>query len=61
MTPFKVLYGKPPQNIQSYSPGSSCIEVVDAELITKEDLLLQLKGNLLKAQKRMKQQVDSSM
>ena len=58
MTPFEVLYGKPPRNIQSYNPGSSCIEAVDNELLTREELLLQLKHNLIKAQKRMKLQAD---
>ncbi|GFS36789.1 hypothetical protein Acr_00g0048060 [Actinidia rufa] len=38
--------------------GSSCIEAVDNELLTREELLLQLKLNLLKAQKRMKLQAD---
>ena len=54
MTPFEVLYGKIPQTIQSNHLGFSYIEVVDTELITREELLLRLKQDLLKAQKRIK-------
>ena len=49
MTPFKALYGKPPKGNQSYTPGSSSLEAIDTELLTREDILMQLKYNLLKA------------
>ena len=58
MTPFEVLYGKPPRPIQTYVQGSSSIEAIDSDLKTREEVLCQLKQNLLKAQQRMKKQAD---
>ena len=60
MTPFKVLYGKPPRHIQTFVPGSLSIEAVETELATREEILQQLKLSLYKAQKRMKQQAHKS-
>ena len=58
MSPFQAMYGKPPRPIQTFLPGSSSIEAVETELTTKDDILKHLKRNLLKAHKRMKNQVD---
>ena len=49
MTPFQVLYGKPPRAIQTYQPGTSTIEAVDSELTTREDILAQLKQKFAKS------------
>ncbi|XP_057463957.1 uncharacterized protein LOC130753833 [Actinidia eriantha] len=57
MAPFQELYGKPPRPIQTVLQGSS-IEAVDTELTTREAILQQLRQNLLKAHKRMKEQAD---
>ena len=43
MTPFEALYVKPPIAIQSYVQGSSSIEAVDSDLVTKEEGLNQFK------------------
>ena len=58
MTPFQALYGKPPRLIQIVLQGSSSIEAIYNELITKEAILQQLKHNLLKAHLRIKEQAD---
>ena len=58
MTPFEALYGSPPRPIQTYVQGSSSIEDIDSDLKTREEVLFQLKQNLLKAQQRMKKQED---
>ena len=60
MTPFQTLYDKPPRAIQTYIPRSSYLEAIDIELLTKEDILIQLKQNLLKAQKKIKFQADQN-
>ena len=59
MTPFQALYEIPPRAIQTSLPGSSSIEAIETELVTKEAILQQLKYNLLKAQKKMKKQADN--
>ena len=61
MTPFEALYGKPPRAIQTYVQRSSFIKVVDSDLVTREEVLAQLKHNLLKAQQRIKKQADQHM
>ena len=43
MTPFQALYGQPLRAIQTYFIGFSPIEAIDTELITREDVLQQLK------------------
>ena len=43
MTPFEALYGKPPKGIQSYIPGSFPLKANDIELLTREDIMMQLK------------------
>ena len=43
MTPFEALYVKPPIAIKTYVQGSSSIEVVDSDLISREKALAQLK------------------
>ena len=56
MTPFEVLYEKSPKTIQTFTTEFSSLEVVDTELLTREEILTQLKHNSMKAQKKMKHQ-----
>ncbi|KAK8944961.1 ER lumen protein retaining receptor [Platanthera zijinensis] len=58
MTPFEVMYGRPPPSLLPYTAGTTSNEAVDATLQTREELLHCLKQNLHKAQQRMKAQAD---
>lgn len=55
MTPFEAVFGKPPQ---AYIYGSSPIEVADALLRDRDELLSTLRTNMSRAQARMKVQAD---
>ncbi|KAH9733915.1 hypothetical protein KPL71_017190 [Citrus sinensis] len=58
MTPFQALYGRTPPTIPFYHVGSSPVNEVDQALLTRDDLLRQLKHNLAMATNRMKQVAD---
>jgi hypothetical protein len=58
LTPFQVMYGKPPPSLPSYITGSSAIDACDAVLTTREEILQLLRKNLTKAQARMKADAD---
>ncbi|XP_024033508.1 uncharacterized protein LOC112095635 [Citrus clementina] len=58
MTPFQALYGRPLPSIPMYSIGSSPVHEVDHALQTRDELLWQLKSNLIAAANRMKQTAD---
>ena len=58
MTPFGALYGMPPRPIQTYVQGSYYIKAIDSDLKTREEVICQLKQNLLKAQQRIKKRAD---
>jgi len=58
MTPFQVVFGKPPPSLSAYISGTSHIEALDAELTSREHILQQLKQKLLKAQETMKYYAD---
>ncbi|KAH9680552.1 hypothetical protein KPL71_026590 [Citrus sinensis] len=58
MTPFQALYARPPPTVPFYHVGSSPVNEVDQALLTRDDLLRQLKHNLAKATNRMKQVAD---
>lgn len=55
VSPFKVIYGKPPPTIIQYIQGTSSIYVVDS-LLTTRDAALQRR--LRKAQEVMKKTAD---
>lgn len=57
-SPFEALYGYPPPAIQHYLPGSSLVQAVDTSLQNRDNLLTQLRHNLLEAQNRMKTYTD---
>ncbi|KAL4303471.1 hypothetical protein GQ457_10G029000 [Hibiscus cannabinus] len=58
MTPFRALYGREPPTILNYLEGSSHNAQVDHDLKERDALLRVLKGNLVEAQVRMKNQAD---
>ena len=58
MTPFKAVFGRDPPSILDYIPATARIEEVDNLLTQRQDILLQLKMNLQKAQKVMEKIAD---
>lgn len=54
ITPFQVVYGKPPPSTPSYILGSTNIKVVDTIIATMEEIFHHLRKKLLKAKKHMK-------
>ncbi|KAH9668238.1 hypothetical protein KPL70_021339 [Citrus sinensis] len=58
MTPFKALYGRDPPTVPQYHVGTSPVNEVDKALLTRDELLAQLKRNLAIATNRMKQTAD---
>jgi hypothetical protein len=56
MTPYEVVYGKSPQRMTTYLPGTSKVQSIDTRLQGCKSTLVALKDNLHMAQNRMKQQ-----
>lgn len=54
LSPFQVVYGKPPPSLPQYIAGSSQLEALDSELTTRDHILQLLKKKLTKAQETMK-------
>lgn len=60
VTPFEVVYGRKPPTITCYVQGETRVEVVQRDLVDRDEALRQLKYHLLQAQGRMKSQADSN-
>ena len=58
MIPFQVVYGRPPPKLIPYVPGTTNVQTVDDYLRDRDELLRQLRANLVLAQNRMKTQAD---
>lgn len=58
MTPFQAVYGRPPPSIPAYIRGSTTVQAVEDDLMTRDTILKNLKDNLLRAQNRMCQQAN---
>lgn len=58
MTPFEVVYGKPPPSVISYLPGLYKVKDVEKTCPCWHDILRTLEDNLVLAQNCMKQQAD---
>ncbi|KAJ3707739.1 hypothetical protein LUZ61_011444 [Rhynchospora tenuis] len=58
-TPFKALYGYDPPSLPLGSAPKSNVEAVNILLRDRQQMLTELKGNLVRAQERMKKQSDS--
>nr|GEV91046.1 hypothetical protein [Tanacetum cinerariifolium] len=59
MTPFEVLYGRPPPRVLTYVLGTSKVQAVEEFLIDRDKFLRDLRSNLLVARDRMKSKADS--
>jgi hypothetical protein len=55
MTPFQALYGRLPPSIPMYTTSLSPIHEVDQQLLSRDDLLQQLKTNLARSVNKIKQ------
>lgn len=53
MTPFEVIYGRPPSAVLPYIVALATVDEVDTQLRDCDAMLELLKANLLKAQQRM--------
>ena len=53
-TPFEIVYGRPPPSLLSYVTGTAWNEAVEKELIARDEVLKELRENILLAQSRMK-------
>jgi hypothetical protein len=58
LTPYQVVYGKPPPQVMDYIAGTSLVDACDKVLTTRDEILALLCKNLLKAQARMKLYAD---
>ena len=58
LTPYEVIYGKPPPSFPNYLRGSSRNDTVDMVLVTREEIHATLKRKLLKVQEAMKHFAD---
>ncbi|MCI12394.1 retrotransposon protein, partial [Trifolium medium] len=54
VSPYQVVFGKPPPSLPAYILGSTHVEALDTALASREEILQQLKRKLLKAQETMK-------
>lgn len=57
MTPFQVVYGRPPY-LLAYVPGTALVPGVEQELLRRDDILKLLKDNLALARSHMKKFAD---
>lgn len=60
LSPFQVIFGKPPPSIPSYVAGSSSVDACDTVLVSRDEILSLLRKNLAKAQARMKENADKN-
>ena len=58
MSPFEAVYGVSPPSMVLYIPGTAKVQDVDDMLRSRDDILRDLRKNLVAAQVRMKCQVD---
>ncbi|GJX69685.1 transposon ty3-G gag-pol polyprotein [Tanacetum coccineum] len=58
MMPFQVVYGRLPPKLVPYIPGTTKVQEVDEYLCDRDEVLRQLRNNLLAAQNRMKVNAD---
>ena len=59
-TPFEVVYGRPPQPILPYTPGTAKTEAADALLRSRDDILAEVRQRLLQAQQLSKRNYDAN-
>ncbi|GKE32783.1 hypothetical protein Tco_1452105 [Tanacetum coccineum] len=59
MTPFEVVYGRPPPRVLTYVLGTSKVQAVKEFLIVQDKLLYDLRSNLLVARHQIKSKAGS--
>jgi hypothetical protein len=59
-TPFEVVYGRPPQPILPYRPGSASTEAADDLLRSRDEVLAEVRQRLLQAQQLAKKYYDAN-
>jgi hypothetical protein len=57
-TPFEIVYGRPPPVLRRWVQGETRVEAVQRDLIDRDEVLRQLRNQLLRAQEKMKLQAD---
>ena len=58
MSPFEVVYGRPPPVLSTYEKGMARNEEVERELLARNEIIAKVKKELEKAQGRMKKYYD---
>ena len=58
MSPFEVMYGRPPPMLSTYEKGTARNEEVERELMARDEVVAKVKKELEKAQGRMKKYYD---
>lgn len=59
-TPFRIVYGRDPPTMLSYTPGTTKVAVVDQQLQDRDVFLEDIKQRLLQSQVTMKNTQDKS-
>lgn len=60
MSPFKALYDREACELPHYKKDDTIVDAVKTDLQLREENLANLKTNMLKAQKKMKDQADNT-
>lgn len=55
LTPFELVYGRPPPTLLSYVKGTALVEPVEKKLVERDQLLREARNRLIQAQNRMSQ------
>ncbi|KAI9186883.1 hypothetical protein LWI28_021871 [Acer negundo] len=58
MSPFEVMYGRPPPMLNTYEKGTTRNEEVERDLMARDEIVAKVKKELEKAQGRMKKYYD---
>ena len=58
MSPFEVVYGRPPLVLSTYEKSMARNEEVERELLARNEIIAKVKKELEKAQGRMKKYYD---
>ncbi|KAA8522099.1 hypothetical protein F0562_012587 [Nyssa sinensis] len=58
MTPFEVVYGRPPPTLLSYIPGMAKVDAVEKQLMDCDKIIKDLRATLKESQSRMKKVYD---
>lgn len=59
-TPFEVVYGRPPPSLLSYISGMTQVDAIERQLMTRDQVIKELRATLKEAQARMKNVYDKN-